>query len=122
MALKQLLDTNVILYFLAGKLISPLPDNDYCISVITQLELLSFPSLNDESENMIQAFIDQVEIIGLTPEIIKETVIIRRKHKLKLPDSIIVATAKIFNVVILTNDQQICNLSDIRCQSLQLIT
>lgn len=122
MALRQLLDTNVILYFLAGKLSSPLPDNDYCISVITQLELLSFPSLDDDAEVKIEAFPDQIDIIGLTPEIIKETVQVRRKHKLKLPDSIIIATAKILNVVILTNDQQIVNIPNIKCQSLQLVT
>ena len=54
--MKQLLDTNIILYFLSGKLQSPLPDNDYVISVITQLELLSFPGLDSESESKIEDF------------------------------------------------------------------
>jgi predicted nucleic acid-binding protein len=121
MALKQLLDTNVILYFLAGKLSSPLPDNEYYVSVITQLELLSFPLLTSEVEAKIEAFLDQIEIIGLTPEIIKETVQIRRKHKLKLPDSIIIATAKILHAAILTNDQQFINIPSVKCQSLQLV-
>ena len=122
MAVKQLLDTNIILYFLAGKLSSPLPDNEYCISVITQLELLSFPLLDAEAEARIEAFFDQIEIIGLTPEIIKETVLIRRKHKLKLPDSIIIATAKALDVIILTNDQQLGNVPNVKCHSLQLIS
>jgi len=122
MAVKELLDTNVILYFLAGKLSSPLPDNEYCISVITQLELLSFPLLDAEAEARIEAFLDQIEIIGLTPEIIKETVLVRRKYKLKLPDSIIIATAKALDVIILTNDQQLANIPNVKCRSLQLIS
>lgn len=120
MGIKQLLDTNIILYFLAGKLRSPLPDNDYCVSVITQLELLSFPSIDFKEEEKIQAFLDQIEILNLTPEIIMETVQVRRKYKLKLPDSIILATARIHDVEIVTNDQEIFKIPNIKCKSIQL--
>ncbi len=41
MAMKVLLDNNIILCFLAGKLKKPLVDNEYCVSNITPLELLS---------------------------------------------------------------------------------
>jgi predicted nucleic acid-binding protein len=41
-----LLDTNVVLYFLGGRLANPLPSGEYFVSVITEIELLSYPSLN----------------------------------------------------------------------------
>ncbi|PHM10709.1 PIN domain nuclease, partial [Nostoc sp. 'Peltigera malacea cyanobiont' DB3992] len=41
-----LLDTNVVLYFLGGRLVNPLPSGEYFISVITEIELLSDPSLS----------------------------------------------------------------------------
>lgn len=88
--MKQLLDTNIILYFLAGKLKNPLPDNEYFVSGITQLELLSYPALDHKSELAIDKFLKQVEIINLNPEIIRKTIEIRKKYKLKLPDSIII--------------------------------
>jgi len=36
-----LLDTNVVLYFLGGRLTNPLPSGQYFVSVITEIELLS---------------------------------------------------------------------------------
>lgn len=41
-----LLDTNIVLYFLGGKLANPLPSGQYFVSVITEIELLSYPSLS----------------------------------------------------------------------------
>lgn len=45
-----LLDTNVVLYLLGGRLANPLPSGQYFVSVITEIELLSYPSLNSERE------------------------------------------------------------------------
>ncbi|WP_238360797.1 hypothetical protein [Iningainema tapete] len=35
-----LLDTNVVLYLLGGRLAKPLPSGQYVVSVITEIELL----------------------------------------------------------------------------------
>ncbi len=119
--MKQLLDTNIILYFLSGKLKSTLADNEYCVSVITQLELLSYPSLDSEAEYTIEAFLKQIEIVGLNPEIIKKTVEIRKKYKFKLPDSIIIATANFLDIEILSNDQHFSKIPNLKCKTLELI-
>ncbi|MFA5920045.1 MAG: hypothetical protein WC856_01990 [Methylococcaceae bacterium] len=37
------LDTNAVFYFLAGHLAEPLPQADFYVSVITEIELLSYP-------------------------------------------------------------------------------
>ncbi len=53
MTLKQpliLLDTNVVLYLLGGRLANPLPSGEYFVSVISEIELLSYPSLSLEEE------------------------------------------------------------------------
>ena len=39
------LDTNAVLYFLAGRLAEPLPQANFYVSVITEIELLSYPLL-----------------------------------------------------------------------------
>jgi len=39
-----LLDTNIALYLLGGRLEAPLPSGEYGVSVITEMELLSWPS------------------------------------------------------------------------------
>jgi hypothetical protein len=45
-----LLDTNVALYLLGGRLAAPLSTGSYGISVITEMELLAWPSLTTEEE------------------------------------------------------------------------
>jgi hypothetical protein len=45
--LKRVLDTNAILYLLGGKLVQPLGPALYFVSVISEMELLSYPSLDD---------------------------------------------------------------------------
>lgn len=122
MAMKLLLDTNIILYFLSGKLKNPLLDNEYSASVITQLELLSFPSLEKKDESAIEEFLKQIEIVNLNPMINKKTIEIRKKYNLKLPDSIIVATAIFLDVEVLSNDQRFSKITEIKCKSLELAT
>lgn len=50
MAIIKLLDTNIVLYYLAGKLDQPLPKAEYYVSVITEIELLSYSKLADHSK------------------------------------------------------------------------
>jgi len=48
-----ILDTNIVLYFLGARLANPLPSGQYFISVITEIELLSYPSLSPDEEIQI---------------------------------------------------------------------
>ena len=48
-----LLDTNVALYLLGDRLAAPLPAGDYGISVITEMELLAWPSLTADDKNQV---------------------------------------------------------------------
>jgi predicted nucleic acid-binding protein len=91
--LKWIIDTNVALYFLGGQLAEPLPDGEYAISVITEMELLPYPELDAESERNVRAFISCIERIGLSEEIIQSAIDLRHRYGLKLPDAIIASTA-----------------------------
>jgi len=68
MGLKRLLDTNIVLYHLADRLAQPLEPADYFVSIISELELLSYTNLNTESENRIRSFLSDVTVVQLTPE------------------------------------------------------
>ncbi len=55
---KLLLDTNAVLYILSNKQNREiLRGNRLCISFVTELELLSFPAINDEEKEIINQFI-----------------------------------------------------------------
>ena len=52
-----LLDTNVALYLLGGRLAAPLPEGEHGVSVITEMEMLAWPSLTPEEEARVRAFL-----------------------------------------------------------------
>ena len=110
------LDTNTVMYFLGGKLAQPLPDDDYTVSVITQIELLSYPLLSPDDEQHVLEFLTTVTVIDLSAEIRDAAIRLRRNHRLKLPDSIIAGTAVSLGVVLLTNDRRLARTPDLRCQ------
>jgi predicted nucleic acid-binding protein len=64
-----LLDTNVALYLLGGRLAKPMPAGHYAVSVITEMELLAWPSLTAEDEKKVRDFIAQLTVYELTPSI-----------------------------------------------------
>lgn len=120
MDLNIILDTNVVLYFLAGRLREPLPQANIYISVITEIELLSYPLLSVESESEINDFLADVTIVDLSKHIKQTTISLRRQYRLKLPDAIIIATAHFLNAELLTNDSKLLNIPEISVSSLHL--
>ena len=82
---KFLLDTNTVLYLLGGKLNSnSLPEGKLFISVINELELLSYPAIGKVEEIKIKKFIDDIDVLDIDEAIKIETIRLRKKHNLKL--------------------------------------
>lgn len=102
---KYLLDTNAIIYAINRKL--KLPPNSYAASVITEMELLSWPSLTDEDEQNLRKVLQKISVIGLEKSIQDAAIKIRRTTRLKLPDSIISATAIVGGFVLVTDDEKL---------------
>ena len=115
-----LLDTNVALYLLGGKLAAPFPPGEYGVSVITEMELLAWPSLTDEEEERVNAFLSTVTLCDLTPAIRARAVRLRREERLKLPDAIVCATALEHDVELWTNDARLATVSGLACRSVLL--
>src|SRR5207248_6527136 len=99
-----LLDTNVVLYLLGGRLAAPLPPGDYDVSVITEMELLAWPTLTGAEEQKMRELLSRVTLCELTPAIRARAVKPRRIERLRLPDAIICATALEHGVELWTND------------------
>jgi predicted nucleic acid-binding protein len=120
MGMSIVLDTNAVLYFLAGRLAESLPQADFYVSVITEIELLSYPLLKMEDEAEIRAFLNDVTIIDLTEKVKQSAIAFRRQYRLKLPDALIVATAQCLNAELFTNDIKLLNISELSAKSLLL--
>ncbi|HLO46676.1 MAG TPA: PIN domain-containing protein [Leadbetterella sp.] len=121
---KYFLDTNAITALLQGNdnLVNVLKNASWIgISIINQLEFLANPNLKEEDITIFQSFLDRIEVIGLGNEnkdLLSLTLEIRKRNKLKLPDSIIAASAIYHKSILITNDfgfDNIKNLKVIRC-------
>lgn len=114
------LDTNVILYFLGGRLADPLPAGSYTISVISELELLAYPGLVPSEEQRVRAFLKDVTVTELTQAIKNHAVDLRKRYSLKLPDAIVAATALALDATLLTNDQRLLALAEVPTRMLPI--
>lgn len=115
-----LLDTNVVLYYLGNRLIDPLPIGKYLVSVITEIELLSYPNMSDSEGLIVRDFLDNITVVGLTNNIKELAIAFRKNYRLKLPDAIVVATAKSLNANLLTNDLKLRSLTEIHSESVSI--
>ena len=100
------LDTNIILYLLNGDetLAELLDEKQLYISVITELELLAYKGITTEEDIIIKDFVSQCKTININSYIKQETIRIRKTFNMKLPDSIIIATAIYLDLPIITSD------------------
>ncbi|MCP6757303.1 MAG: type II toxin-antitoxin system VapC family toxin [Fischerella sp. CENA71] len=115
-----ILDTNIVLYFLGGRLANPLPPGQYFISVITEIELLSYPSLSPDEETQIIDFLNKISVFSIDSEIKNLTISLRKQYRLRLPDAIIAATAQSLNATLFTNDVKLTNVTEISIQTVLL--
>jgi predicted nucleic acid-binding protein len=114
------LDINIALYHLGGRLQNNLPIGQYSVSIITEMELLSYPSLTPTEEQRIRQFLSQLQILNLTESIKRGAIDLRKHNRLKLPDAIIVATALELGAILLTNDLKLTQIPTLSVQSLPL--
>jgi predicted nucleic acid-binding protein len=114
------LDTNIMIYLLDGKLADSLPDGRFYTSIISKLELFSFADLTTEKLERIQNFLNITQLIHLTDTICDQTIALRCRYKLKLPDAIIAATAIVQDSILLTNDSRLNRVSELTVRPLSL--
>ena len=117
-------DTNAIVSLLAGNrtLAERLEAAEYVgISIISYLEFLAFDGLTDADRRSFARFCERVDVVSLSldhGELLDKALELRSRHRLKLPDAIIGATAESKASRLITNDAHfdtVASLSVDRC-------
>lgn len=117
-----ILDTNAVVALLNGQtnLTNLLVQANWIgISIITELEFLSFPNLTANDQALFQQFKNRVEVINLDTTdtaLLQEIVAIRRAYKVKLPDAIIAACTVQRGATLITNDFGFTKISNLLLQ------
>ena len=83
---KLLVDTNVILYLLNGNedVREVLKGYEIFISVITELEILRFPSLTESEFTSIAQGLKELKIVKINPQIKDQVFKLSRQRRIKL--------------------------------------
>jgi hypothetical protein len=102
-----LVDTNLIILGIGGNrdVRELLEGRTLFISVITEIELLSIPFKSSSDERLIRDFISNCFLIELDAEVRNQTVLIRKRHKAKLPDAVIAASSIVKRLTLFTADK-----------------
>ena len=105
---KYVFDTNVLISFFNGSpTLQPFSNAPIYLSVVSVVEFLSFPKIEDAEKKLLYAFLQNVKVIDLSlndTALIETITSVRRTYRLKLPDATIAATALRLNAALITND------------------
>jgi len=107
--MKALFDSNVLIYLSQDKIdFEPLAAayEELFISVISHMEVLGYKFKNETEKTKIKEFLALFHRLDLSDSIVEETIALREKHSIKLPDAIILATAKIHECELVSNNDK----------------
>jgi len=115
-------DTSLIINLFNGinevqELIS---DRDLFVSVISEIEVLSFPHILPKDSELLKSFLSQCYIVDIEPAIKEITIAIRSKLNIKLPDAVIAATAIYHDLPLFTMDKGFRKIPDLQAVILSI--
>lgn len=106
---KYCFDTNILIGLFSGQLKSDdLEAEEIIISIISEIEYLSFSNLKAQEIDRFNEFKNLAEVIGIhkdSEKLTQKIIQLRKEHRLKTPDAIIAATALVHNAILVTNDK-----------------
>jgi len=85
------------------------------VSAVTELELFAFANPSRDEESLIEELLATISIIPLDSHVARLAALIRRDYRVKVPDSIIAATAMFTGSTLLSRNtrdfRKIANLA-----------
>lgn len=107
---QYLIDTNAVIDYLGNKLLASgmdfmntVIDAVPNVSVVTKIEVLGF-NAPEQHYKTLSDFINDATVLDLTSNVVEASIEIRKKHKTKLPDAIIAATALVYDLVLISRN------------------
>jgi predicted nucleic acid-binding protein len=110
---RAVIDTNILVDYLHGIDAARIELSRYlkpAISVVTWMEVMVGASAATEAGT--RAFLAGFELIGIDAAIAEQAVRLRRARRIKLPDAIIWATARVNSALLVTRNSRDVDASD----------
>lgn len=115
-------DTSLLINFFKGikRIDEVIGTHNLFLSVISEIEVLSFPALRINDKKLIRSFLSECVVIDIMPPIKELTISIRANYKTKLPDAVIAATAIYFDIPLFTFDKGFSKITNLNAIILSL--
>lgn len=84
--------------------------NSCFISVINRIELLGFAHANEQEEHSIVVALSKIHCLRLSEDVESKTIELRKGHKIKLPDAIVLVASLVHDLELLTLDSKLAKL------------
>lgn len=100
-----LLDSNVVVNSTKAEydyLRRYLDEQTYCVSVVSQIEVLGFHKLSAEDKDDFDELFSQIPILTISEEVVREAIRLRQLRNISLGDAVIAATAIVHKLELVT--------------------
>lgn len=110
-----LLDTNTVLYLLDGDktLAEFLNGKKLYLSIISEMELLSYKHFTQKDFKILNNFIAELQIVNINQDVKNNAIEIRKSTNLKLPDCIIAATSMVLKIPLISADKSLKKINNL---------
>ncbi len=123
MEVSLLLDTNVLVYHVAGEPVATkfleetIARGSFCLSILSVIEFLGWHGHTDEEFAECKGLIELATILSVSKEVADKAIELRRSKRIKLGDAVVASTALVNNLKLVTG-----NVRDFRgIRDLQII-
>lgn len=79
------------------------------ISMVNRLEVLGYADITDDDERALIGLLLKLQKFSVSLEIENKVIELRKRHKIKLPDAIVLATALTYELELLSLDTGLIN-------------
>jgi predicted nucleic acid-binding protein len=110
-----LFDTNAILLLAQGNanLLEIASIAKITTSVLNRFEIFSYWKITEKEIKLFEDFFNGIDLLELSNSIYEIAIIFRRKYKMKAIDSIIAASAFVYNTPLVTCDKDFQNIEEV---------
>ncbi len=107
-------DTNFLIYLHEGnQIIKPFLEYNFGISFISEVELLSFSGITESEEIKLKQLINDSFKIEWDEKIKDQTIQLKRKYSIKLPDAIIASTSLVYEIPLISADKGFSKIEEL---------
>lgn len=107
-------DTNVLIYIHEGKeIVENLLGYNFGISFISEVELLGFKEITKSEEIELQQLINDSFLIEWNTKIKQQTIELRKKYNIKLPDAIVASTSLVYGIPLVSADKGLSKIEEL---------